>query len=484
LESSVSLVLFLLRLVELLSVDVTDYRRQLISGWGRYPAAEAVLVKPGSLDEVTIPPDQTLICRGEGRSYGDAAISGEGVVLLTTALDRLIQFDASTGIVVAEAGMTIAEILDHFVPLGWFPPVTPGTKQVSLGGAVAADVHGKNHHRDGSIGDHILELEMVLADGSRVRCSPRTQSDLFWATVGGMGLTGVIATVTLRLRPIDTASMIVQHSKAPDLDAAFRWFEDDGNDDQYTVAWIDCLSRGTRMGRAVAMRGHHAAAGELGATGLSRRRTRTLRLPVECPSFTVNPYTVALFNELYYAVQGRKTKPFLADFDAFFYPLDALANWNRLYGRRGFLQYQFVVPGADAFNGVRRVLERVTERRCAIFLAVLKKFGSGNPAPLSFPSSGYTLALDLPMTGAGTLRLLDELDDIVLSRGGRVYLAKDARLAPETFKRMYPRLEEWRRVKESVDPAGRFSSNLSRRVGLVGGPVQPTLSEPPAFQHA
>jgi FAD/FMN-containing dehydrogenase len=197
----------------------------------------------------------------------------------------------------------------------------------------------------------------------------------------------------------------------------------------------------------------------------------------------VNPRTVALFNEVYYAVQGRKTKPFLADFNAFFYPLDVLANWNRLYGKRGFLQYQFVVPGADAIDGVRRVLERVTERRCAIFLAVLKKFGSGNQAPLSFPSNGYTLALDLPMTGAGALRLLDELDDIVLSRGGRVYLAKDARLAPAAFKRMYPRLEEWRRVKESVDPTGRFSSNLSRRLGLVGGLGEPVASEP-AVQHA
>jgi FAD/FMN-containing dehydrogenase len=438
---------------------------------------------PGCLAEVTALADPLVICRGEGRSYGDAAMSSEGVVAVTRGLNRQIRFDVDAGVLVAEAGTTIDDILTLGVPHGWFPPVTPGTRRVSLGGAVAADVHGKNHHRSGSIGVHVLELEMLLADGSHVRCSPRTRSDLFWATVGGMGLTGVIATVTLQLRRIETSSMAVQHFKAPDLDAAFTWFEDESQDDQYTVAWIDCLSRGRHLGRSIAMRGHHARVGELGARGLSTKRPRTLRIPVECPSWVVNPYTVALFNEVYYGVQGRKSEPFLADFDAFFYPLDALANWNLLYGRRGFLQYQFVVPDARAIDGVRTVLERVSERRCAVFLAVLKKLGTGNRAPLSFPVSGYTLALDLPMTGKETLRLLDELDEIVVRYGGRVYLAKDARLAPATFRRMYPRLEEWLLVKRAVDPRGRFTSDLSRRLDLYA--VERANDEPAArFQHA
>jgi FAD/FMN-containing dehydrogenase len=463
-------------------VDVTENRRQLISGWGRYPVAEAVLVTPPSLRDLAIPSDRTTICRGEGRSYGDAALSSQGIVLLTTSLERLIRFDPQTGVLVAEAGMTIDDVLTHAVPKGWFPPVTPGTKRVSLGGAVAADVHGKNHHRDGSIGRHVLELELMLADGSLVRCAPGSRSDLFWATIGGMGLTGVITTVTLQLKPIDTSWMIVQHARTPDLDAAFRWFEDEGEDDQYTVAWIDCLSRGRSLGRTVAMRGHHAQAGELGASGLSTRKPRTLRVPFECPSWTINRYSVALFNQLYYSVQGRKSSPFRTDFDAFFYPLDALANWNLLYGRRGFLQYQFVIPDRRAVDGVRRVLERVTERRCPIFLAVLKKFGPANAAPLSFPESGYTLAMDLPMAGAATLRLLDELDEIVSSCSGRVYLAKDARLTPAAFRQMYPRLGEWLRVKRAVDPHGRFSSDLSRRLDVLAAPA---LAAEPAetLQH-
>ena len=426
-----------------------------------------------------------MICRGEGRSYGDAAMSRDGLVMLTSGLSGLCRFDASTGLLEAEAGMTIKAILEHVVPLGWFPPVTPGTKHVSLGGAVAADVHGKNHHRDGAIGAHVVDLELMLADRRTVRCGPDRHADLFWATVGGMGLTGVITKVTLQLIPIESSSIAAQHSKAPNLESAFRWFENGANDDHYTVAWIDCVSSGRSLGRSVMMRGHHARRGELGAYALSSHRTRPYRIPVECPSLLVNPLTVAVFNQAYYSVQGRKTSPFLVDYDRFFYPLDVVGNWNYLYGRRGFLQYQFVIPGAGAFDGVRRVLERVVERHCAIFLAVLKQFGPANPAPLSFPDSGYTLALDLPMRGRDTLGLLDELDDIVLAFGGRVYLAKDARLSSDRFSRMYPRLRDWLRVKRAVDPHGRFSSDLARRLGLHAGLAgQPAFDDVTLVEHA
>jgi len=429
------------------------------------------VVRPGRLSEVTLPSRGTLICRGEGRSYGDAAMSSDGVVILTAGLNRLGHFNPATGVLDAEAGATIEGVLRHVVPLGWFVPVTPGTKYVSLGGAVAADVHGKNHHHDGSIGNHVLRLDLLLADGSQVSCGPAENPDLFWATIGGMGLTGMVTRVTLQLIRIETSSIAAQHFKAPDLDTAFRWLADSDHDDRYTVAWIDCLSRGRSLGRSVVMRGHHAHRGELGASRLATRTSTPFSVPFDCPPFVVNPLGVAMFNQLYYTVEGRKTAPFIVDFERFFYPLDVVAHWNRLYGRRGFLQYQFMVPGGQAFDGVREVLERVVRRRRAIFLAVLKRFGPANRAPLSFPDSGYTLALDLPMTGRETLGLLDELDDVVLKFRGRVYLAKDARLAPESFRQMYPRLNDWLRVKKAVDPGGRFRSDLSRRLGLDAGVV-------------
>ena len=464
---------------------VTAYSRQLISGWGRFPVAESLLSRPACSQELAVPDQGPVICRGEGRSYGDAAISSDGVVVITSGAHEVCRFDADSGVLVAEPGLTFAEMLRTVVPLGWFPPVTPGTKHVSLGGAVAADIHGKNHHHDGSIGSHIIELELLLADGRRVTCSPLANADLFWVTVGGMGLTGMIVKITLQLIPIATSSIAAQHVKAPDLEAAFRCLEDREYDDQYTVAWIDCLSRGRSLGRSVVMRGHHAQRGELKAEGFTVNSDAWFDIPIDCPSFVVNPLGVAVFNQLYYSIQGRKTRQFAADFDQFFYPLDVVGNWNRLYGKRGFLQYQFMVPEAGAFAGTRRVLERVVSRRRAIFLAVLKRFGPGNPAPLSFPASGYTLALDLPMTGPDTLRLLDELDEIVLEYGGRVYLAKDARLSPDRFRRMYPRLGEWRRVKQVVDPHERFSSDLSRRLGLSGGTIAiPHVEEAEHIAHA
>lgn len=448
---------------------MTTGARQLISGWGRYPVANAVVSRPACLDDVTFPADGPLICRGEGRSYGDAAISSQGLVLLTGGLKRLCGFDATTGVLVAEAGMTIGDILKTFVPHGWFPAVTPGTKHVSLGGAVAADVHGKNHHRDGSLGNHVSELELILADGSRLRCGPDHNAELFWATVGGMGLTGMITKVTVRLVPIETSYVSAQHFKAPDLETAFRWLDDREHDDQYTVAWIDCLSRGRSLGRSIVIRGHHARRDEVagrGGSALSVKAREPYHMSMDLPGFVVNPLSVAVFNHLYYVVQGRKSRPFVVDYDQFFYPLDIVGNWNRLYGKRGFLQYQFMIPERDAEEGVGRVLERLAGSRRASFLAVLKRFGPGNPGPLSFPDRGYTLALDLPMTGPDVLDLLDELDDVVLKFGGRVYLAKDARLAPERLRSMYPRLDDWLRVKHVVDPGGRFSSDLSRRLGL------------------
>lgn len=447
---------------------------KIISGWGRYPVAQSMLIRPEQMRDVRVLAELgSLICRGQGRSYGDAAISSQGWVMLTERLNRFLAFDNTTGILTAEGGVTLAEILATFVPRGWFPTVTPGTQYVSLGGAIAADVHGKNHHHEGTFAAHVTELELMLADGRRQRCSREQDKALFWATLGGMGLTGIITEASFRLMPIETSAIAVRHYPTPNLETTFKWLEDTAHDDQYTVAWIDCASRGRRLGRGIIMGGHHARRDELPGDWkeplcLPSRRSRNI--PFNLPSFLLNPLTVSIFNERYYRYQGSKAGPFITDYASFFYPLDSLTHWNRLYGKRGFLQYQVVIPEPHAHEGMRRLLEHLTNSRQAAFLAVLKRFGLGNAGPLSFPLAGYTLALDLPMIGKRALELLQRLDELVISYGGRVYLAKDARLSPESLRAMYPRLEEWQRVKQTVDPKGYFQSDLSRRLQLMGTP--------------
>lgn len=448
---------------------MTTITQQTLSGWGRYPVARSGVLAPRTSAELDLPAEGSLICRGRGRSYGDAAISSHGLVLQTHGMRRMVSFDGEAGVLCAESGVTIEDILRAFVPHGWFPAVTPGTRYVSLGGAVAADVHGKNHHRDGSFGNHVLDLEVLLADGSRQRCSPTTNADLFWATVGGMGLTGVITRVSLQLVPIESSLMMAEHFQARDLETTMRWLDDPAHDDRYTIAWIDSLSRGRHLGRGIVMRGHHAATEELPPRrrGLrAPRRRYQPRVPFDFPGFVLNPRSVAAFNAGYYALQGRKKGTFLTDYEPFFYPLDGIRDWNRIYGRRGFLQYQIMIPASQSEAGIAFVLERLARSGRPSFLTTLKRFGPGNAAPLSFPGPGHTLAMDLPMTGADVLAELDKLDQAVVRFGGRVYLAKDARLGADTVRAMYPRLDEWLRVKRRVDPEGRFASDQSRRLRL------------------
>lgn len=443
--------------------------RETLSGWGRYPVTVSAVDEPASVDEIVLPKAGSVIARGQGRSYGDSAISSQGVVLKTGRMRRILNFEESTGILTADAGVTIGDILNAFVPRGWFPIVTPGTKHVSLGGAVAADVHGKNHHRDGSIGQHIVELKLLMADGGKRTCAPDRDSDLFWASLGGMGLTGIITQVAVKLIPIETSYVVAENFQAPNLESALAWLGDDAHDDHYTVAWIDCLSRGRNLGRSIVMRGHHARAAELPRgkpAHLAHTSNSRLTMPFDLPSFALSPLSVAMFNSLYYAVQGAKRGPFLCGYEKFFFPLDGIAHWNRMYGRRGFVQYQIAIPAAGAEAGIALVLDRLTRARMASFLTTLKRFGPGNAAPLSFPEAGYTLALDLPMSGPEVLTLLDALDESVLRFGGRVYLAKDARLAPERLRAMYPHLDTWLKIKSTHDPKGRFSSDQSRRLRL------------------
>ncbi len=438
--------------------------KSALSGWGRFPVEQCESVRPERYRDMKVTAERQ-IARGQGRSYGDAALGKR--VILTERVNRLLAFDAVAGILRAEAGVTLAEVLAAITPHGWFLPVTPGTQWASLGGCVAADVHGKNHHHDGTFGQHILELELILADESRVTCSATKNQALFWATIGGMGLTGIVGEISLKLRRIGSSYLQVQHHAAKNLAETFALFADPALDDQYSVAWIDCLAAGKQLGRSVLMRGHHAAREDLPADlSVAAVSGRTRSVPFDLPAAALNPVTVQLFNAVYYRRQGRKTKPYFAHYQHYFYPLDRIADWNRLYGKRGFVQYQCVVPEAGALTAVTALLQALSQSRRASFLAVLKRLGVQNSALLSFPLAGYTLALDIPVRDRGVFDLLRMLDRIVLEHGGRVYLAKDAVLTAQTFRAMYPRYRDWQLIKQAVDPAHRFESSLSRRLGL------------------
>ncbi len=430
-----------------------------VSGWGRYPWHDAEVVAPTSISALrkSVTSEGSLIARGLGRSYGDSALAPQIVGL--RQLDHFLEFDVSTGRLRCEAGVSLADILLEFVPRGWFVPVTPGTRFVTVGGAVASDVHGKNHHVAGAFSDHVESLDILLGSGEILTIGPTQHSDLFRATCGGMGLTGVILTVTLRLIRIESSRIVETTIKAANLDAAVEVFNEN-SDSTYSVAWIDCLARGSSLGRSLIMLGEHAADGDL-----SVKQGGALPIPIDLPSVVMNPLTVRAFNTLYFlkALTLRRTRE--VPLEPYFYPLDALADWNRLYGSRGFVQYQFVLPLAGGLDGLRRVLERIARSGAGSFLAVLKVFGRGNANFLSFPMEGYTLALDFQVE-ARTLALLDDLDSIVREHSGRIYLTKDARMSVSTFRSSYPQWEQFESVRSKYHAIGKFSSLQSKRLGL------------------
>ena len=447
--------------------------RSTVSGWAQYPRAETSLYRPErrpALEALVRHPDGHLIARGLGASYGDASFSSTGGTVLMTRFDRLLAFDSDTGILSCEAGVTIDDLLRVLVPRGFFPPVSPGTRQVTLGGCIACDVHGKNHHRSGSLSAHLLDFHLLTASGALIRCSRTERQDLFWATVGGMGLTGVITELRLRMSRIETPYLAVDYDRAGDLDTALRLFEEDGNY-AYSVAWLDCLARGRSLGRGVLMRANPLAAAEATARGLPRsprREPRSITMPFRLPTALLNPITVGAFNALYYRRFPARARGVPVHYAPYFYPLDRVKKWHRLYGRPGFFQYQCVVPFEGGRETLVRLLETIARHRRASFLAVLKRFGPADPQQLlSFPKPGFTLALDIPRDEARDLPLLQQLDEIVAGQGGRVYLAKDARLAPEQFRVMYPELDRWLAIKREVDPDNRFRSDLADRLGLL-----------------
>ena len=444
-----------------------------LSGWGRYPRVETRVARPealSSLRRLVENGDAPLLARGAGRSYGDAAISAEGRTVLTDRLNRMLAFDAETGVLRAEAGVRLREILATFVPRGWFLPVTPGTKAVTLGGAVAFDVHGKNHHCDGAFSNFVREIELLTADGTTTRCGPQENADLFWATVSGAGLTGIITEVELELTPIETAYVAERTIKAQNLEDVFRLFDDNEEDYPYAVAWIDGLAAGARLGRGHLMLGRHATTDQLSATQrrdpLAYTPDHWATLPFDLPEGVLNEWTVSTFNHLYYARQRTRDEQSIVGIDPFFYPLDAIDDWNRMYGDSGFVQFQCVLPSAQSYDGLVDLLSRVQEWGLASFLSVLKRLGPADGGLLSFPMHGYTLSLDLPRRD-GLLALLDDLHETVVAYGGRVYLAKDAALRPDAFRAMYPGVSEWLDVKRRVDPNNRFSSAQADRLDLA-----------------
>ncbi|MET7456893.1 FAD-binding oxidoreductase [Streptomyces sp. NPDC005574] len=442
-----------------------------VTGWGRTAPTTARLIRPRTYEEAVAAVRDCGarggIPRGLGRAYGDAAQNAGGAVFDMTGLDRVHAIDADGGTVLCDAGVSLHRLMEVLLPLGWFVPVTPGTRYVTVGGAIGADIHGKNHHVSGSFSRHVLSLELLTADGT-VRTVSRG-TPLFDATTGGMGLTGVILTATVQLQPVETSLMSVDTERARDLDDLLARLTATDHRYRYSVAWIDLLARGAATGRAVLTRGEHAPLDALSARArrdpLSFRPGRLPAPPALLPEGLLGRATVGCFNELWYRRAPRARSGELQRLSTFFHPLDGVPHWNRIYGRSGFVQYQFAV-GHGHEETLRAVVRRLSRRRCPSFLAVLKRFGDADPGWLSFPLPGWTLALDIPAGLPGLGVLLDELDEEVAAAGGRVYLAKDSRLRPELLAGMYPRLAEFRALRAELDPHAVFTSDLSRRLGV------------------
>lgn len=439
-----------------------------LSGWGRYPVLEAKVHAPRSLSALrdAVRSEGTLIARGNGRAYGDSAIN-PAATLETRYFNRMLAFNAETGQLVAETGVLLGDIVAAFLPRGWFLMVTPGTKFVTLGGAIAADVHGKNHHKDGSFRSCVDWIDVMDDAGEVTRCSRCDNSVLFEHTLGGMGLTGIVTKAAIRLQPVESAWMRQETHPAPNLKAAIDVFETN-HDATYSVAWIDCLAGGAGLGRSLVMLAEHATPSELPA-GQYQKPFDVLKksnrsVPFDFPSFALNRLTVRAFNALYYWAGSRKTEPQLVDWDSYFYPLDAILQWNRIYGRKGFAQFQCVLPLEASEVGLSELIKAISKAGAGSFLAVLKRFGTQDSA-ISFPMEGYTLAVDFPIS-TKTLALLDTLDRITLDHGGRFYLAKDARMSAKTLDTSDDRIKAFRSQRQANHWQARFASAQSKRLGL------------------
>ncbi|MGN6355792.1 MAG: FAD-binding protein [Parafilimonas sp.] len=438
-----------------------------IANWGNYPVVESnehSFSFDEQLEQLVEKSDQ-FIPRGNGRCYGDASLAKE--TISTLKYDKVLSFDTVNGILECQSGLTLDKILEIVVPKGWFLPVTPGTKFITVGGAVGSDVHGKNHHVDGSFSNHIVEMQLILADSSTIVCSPEKNTDLFEATCGGMGLTGLITKVKFRLKKIETSYIKQKQIKAESLDDIIRLFEEYKHY-TYSVAWIDCLKKGEHFGRSILILGEHAKQEDLPeklkSDPLKLPAKKSIPFPINLPSWVLNSLTVKLFNFLYYGKNFKKEIYHVVSYEPFFYPLDAILNWNRGYGKKGFVQYQFVLP-LEAKQGLVEILQRISNKGLGSFLAVLKVFGRQDSI-ISFPKEGYTLALDFPVR-KGLFEFLDELDQVVLQYGGRLYMSKDARMKPEVLRAGYPKLSEFKKIVNKYNPTNKIRSVQSDRLELT-----------------
>jgi decaprenylphospho-beta-D-ribofuranose 2-oxidase len=446
-----------------------------LHGWGRTAPTLAHVTVPGTPADVAAAVraagPRGVIARGLGRSYGDPAQNAGGVVLDMTGLARPPAIDPDTGVAVDDGGVSLDTLMRAALPLGWWVPVLPGTRQVTIGGAIGADVHGKNHHTKGSFGNHVLSMDLVTADGAVRTLTPDgPESELFWATVGGMGLTGVVVSATVQLHRTESAYFVVDTDRTRDLDELLTLLTD-GSDDTYgySAAWFDTTTTGAKLGRAVLTRGSLATLDQLShkqrRDPLKFDAPQLLTFPDVFPNGLANPATLRAFSHLWYRKAPRRQRGAIQNITAFYQVLDLFGDWNRVYGSRGFLQYQFLLPFGEE-PALRRIAERIAASKHSSGLNVLKRFGAGNQAPLSFPQPGWTVTVDFPVA-AGLHRFCDELDELVLGAGGRLYLAKESRTTGATFKRGYPRFEEWRKVRDEADPEGVFVSDMARRLELT-----------------
>lgn len=432
-------------------------KKPVFESWGRYPKADCRVEPLFWMDDyprgTCLPPE--VLAVGMGRSYGDVGLLERGTMLSTRGMDRFIHFDPSTGLLQCESGTTLAQILDFAVPRGWFLPVTPGTKYVSVGGAIANDIHGKNHHVAGSFGCHVPAFELVRSDGTRIVCSAQENPEMYRATIGGMGLTGLITWIQVLLRPIASRKIRYEGTKFHGIDE-FLELSEAGMSSECTMAWIDCVSRGKNFARGIYMQGDHSELVEPKKISAAPK----LSVPFDFPSWALNRTSMRMFNELYYRKQWRRRATGLVDYEPFFYPLDSILHWNRIYGKRGFLQFQCLVPWKYGRDGIVAILEAITESGLASFLAVLKVMGDKpSPGLMSFSQPGITLALDIAIVPEVTFPLFDRLAEMTRELGGKLYPAKDARMTGEQFRVFYPQWEEFATYR---DPA--FTSMFWERV--------------------
>ena len=423
------------------------------SGWGRYPVIDSKALNSNKDDWWS----QPFISQGNARSYGDASLSE--FHLPTQRFNRFLEFNEESGLLTCEAGVQLSEVIEAFLPHGWFLSVTPGTKLITIGGAIASDVHGKNHHVQGCFSQCVEWFDLLLPNGEEFRCSTQDNAELFHATCGGMGLTGVILRAAFYLKSLKSQWVKQTTVKAKNLKETFEAFESNKSC-TYSVAWIDCLATGEKLGRSLLMLGDFIDDGDLNYQPKSN-----ITVPFDFPSFSLNSFSVKAFNTLYYAKAKKGESSQKVDIDTFFYPLDAINHWNRIYGKKGFVQFQFILPKAISYDGLTQILSRISRSGMGSFLAVLKLYGAQNKNWLSFPMEGYSLALDFKMQ-KGLIEFLSELTDQVVGLGGRIYLAKDALLTKEQFEQSYPNTEQFRALRKKLGLSDHFQSLQSERLGL------------------